>query len=84
MHTLSINGTSITYDVYSNCAFWNGAGAAVSPGVNQCYSTMLNVEPHIYNDQFSGNLNIEVVTGFSCYPNCQYGVGYNMQKLFVR
>ena len=84
MHTLSINGTSITYDVYSNCAFWNGAGAAVSPGVNQCYSTMLNVEPHIYNDQFSGNLNIEVVTGFSCYPNCQYGVRYNMQKLFVR
>ena len=86
--TLSINGSNIPYDTFSNaymnCAFWNGVGAVSSPGTNLCHETMLNVAPHVYNNQFSGNLTIEIVTGEGCSPDCQHGTGYNMQKLFVR
>ena len=86
--TLSINGTNIPYDAFSNaymkCAFWNGTGASSSPGTNSCHDTMLNVPPHVYNNQFSGNLTIQVVTGVACYPDCYHGTGYNIQKLFVR
>ena len=86
--TLAINGTNISYDAFSNaymkCAFWNASGTSTSPGTNQCHSTYLNVDPHVYNNQFSGNLNIQIVTGVSCSPDCQHGTGYNIQKLFVR
>ena len=88
IHTLQINGTNIPYDAFDNsymkCAFWNGSSASISPATNQCHSTMLNVDPKVYNNQFSGNLNIQVVTGSPCSPDCQHGTGYNIQKLFVR
>ena len=86
--TLSINGTNIPYDAFSNaymkCAFWNGTGASAGPGTNQCHSSKIDVAPHVYNNQFSGNLDIQVVTGVACSPDCYHGTGYNIQKLFVR
>ena len=75
--TLSINGVDIPYDAFSNaymkCAFWNGTSASTSPGTNGCYNTMLNVAPHIYNNLFSGNLDIQIITGRSCFPTVNMG-----------
>ena len=49
-----------------------------------CHETMLDIAPHVYNNQFSGNLTIQIVTGVGLLSDCFHGTGYNMQKLFVR
>ncbi len=88
IRTLSVDGSNIPYDAFSDaymkCAFWNGTGASANPGQNQCHDTYLTAPPHVYPDSFVDDLSIEMVTGPACSPDCRYGTGFNMQKLFVR
>ena len=86
--TLKINGGNIPYDAFSNaymkCAFWNASATSSNPGTNKCNRAYLNVEPHVYNGKFPDNLSMVITTGISCYPYCQHGTGFHVQKLYVR
>ena len=88
IRTLTVNGSNMPYDAFSDaymkCAFWNGTGASVNPGTNQCHNTYLTAPPHVYRDSFSNDLVLQMVTGPACSPDCRYGTGFNVQKLFVR
>jgi large repetitive protein len=87
-HTLTLNGSSVAYDAFSNaymkCAFWNASASSASPATNECHETYLDAEPQIYNGQLSGDLSIVATTGASCSPDCSHGAGFNVQKLAVR
>jgi len=87
---LSVNGTQIaasgsTVDVNSAlCAFWNGDGATASPTTNGCASTYLDAPALRRPGVISGAFTLDITSGPSCSPNCNYGTGMNLQKLFVR
>lgn len=87
-HELSINGQKVLHDAftsgYMKCFFWNSTATSATPKPNQCWSTSLDALPHVYKKKYTGNLTIDMVTGPSCLPSCQYGTGMNIQKLFVR
>ena len=87
-YEVSINGKKTPHDASSNgymkCFFWNANGKSSTPKLNQCWSTALDAQPHVYKNAIKGNLTIDAVTGPGCLPSCLYGTGMNIQKLFVR
>ena len=66
------------------CAFQNGMGAPSSPSTNGCFEVYLDVDPPVYNNQLSGDLDLEIITVISFSPDCWHGTGDNTQKLFAR
>jgi hypothetical protein len=87
---LRVNGTQIsasgstTDGVGALCGFWNGDGATVHPGTNACASTYLDAPALRRPGAISGAFTLDITSGPSCAPNCNYGAGMNLQKLFVR
>lgn len=86
--TLTINGASIPADAATDannmCAFWNASASSSTATVNNCWSTALDVAPHVYRGALTGDLSLELTTGVAASPDPRYGTGSNVQKLFVR
>ena len=88
--TLSVNGRALSPNgtdgsAVLNCRYWNRTGANGTPGTNQCFANVLNVNGMAVPGVLGGaEMNIEVVAGPAASPNSSWGAGYNISALYVR
>jgi hypothetical protein len=68
------------------CHFYNAAGAGLPAGADAhaCVTTWHDVAPAVHNDAFSGALDLTIDLGDACAPDCSYGIGFNIYRLYVR
>jgi hypothetical protein len=88
---IAVNGTAVaaagntTNGTGGICSFWNASAVTSTPATNACWSTYLDEPPVIQNGIVAGQpLTVELTAGPACVPDCNYGSGANIQKLFVR
>ena len=86
---IEVNGAVIEPDAetgaYMACAFWNDAEVLTYPEANECWSTTLDVSPHMEIDVLDDEgLVMEIEAGPSCSPDCRHGAGMNITRLSVR
>ncbi|MBP9203742.1 MAG: hypothetical protein KBG28_07255 [Kofleriaceae bacterium] len=75
---------SVTDGSGAICRFWNGPGATVTPAVNACYQTYLDVAPTVAAGAIAGDFALQFTAGPACAPLCTYGAGGNLQRVMVR
>jgi hypothetical protein len=88
--TLAVNGRSVASNASNSdagltCRYWNRGGSSGTPGVNQCFSNVLDVQGMTVAGVLGGGpMDIEVVAGPSASPNSSWGSGFNISRLYVR
>jgi hypothetical protein len=89
--TVAVNGQPLTAAIQrldganAVCRFWNGSMQSLVPPPNQCWQTfMAAAPPMVFNGILAGPLRMDLTSGPACSPNCSYGAGGNIAKLFVR
>jgi len=64
------------------CWYW-GDGELVYPEENECWSTSRSATPRLVSG-VDGELVLTISAGPACAPDCSYGAGVNLSRLFVR